>query len=181
MPRLGEVFRLVIGTIVISSVALLLSLVSTLIGVASFRRSRRVQEFDYATRLQIEQEEVRAGGRRPEDAFSYSAQLLNSGQKPVKIDCVYIDYGGNTLETSMHFLVKGDCHLSPTSKLPIEFLLSQADYRAALAKFDLGECLFRLRVRYRNMTGGVVETQRMLMAIGPGSTTVYARFGDALT
>lgn len=167
--------------LVVSIVALSLSLVSTAIALASFRRSRQVQEFDYATRLQVEQEKIREGGSRPEDAFSYSARLANRGLKPIKIDCVYIDYGGNTLETSLKHLVHGSSHIGPSSELPIEFSLSEKEYRSALAKFNLAECMFRLRVRYVNMTGGVVETQRVLMAIGPGSTTIYAHFGDALT
>ena len=165
----------------ISIVALSLSLVSTIVAAASFRRSRQAQEFDYATRLQVENEEVRGGGHRPEDVFSYSAQLVNHGLKPIKIDCVYVDYGGNTLESSFKHLVHGSSHIAPDGNLPVRFSLSQKKYRAALEEFSLAECVFRLRVRYVNMTGGVVQTERTLIAIGPGGTTFYARFGDALT
>ena len=166
---------------VTSIIALVIALTSAAIAVASFRRSGQVQEYDYATRLQIEQEEIREDGLRSENAFSYSAQLVNSGQKPVEVDCIYIDYGGNTLGTSYHFHVDGHSHIAPSDKRPIKFSLSKKDYRATLAKFDLGECLFRLRVRYFNITGGIVESQRILVGIGPGSTTHYVQRGDALT
>jgi hypothetical protein len=181
MAKVAGMVSLMSPTVIISLVALIISLVSTAIAVVSFRRSRQIQEYDYATRLQIEEEEIRAGGPGPEDALSYSAQLVNFGLKPVEIDRVYIDYGGDTLDTSWHFHVEGNSHMSPGGKRRINFSLSGNDYQATLAKFDLKRCLFRLRVWYFNMTGGIVEAQRRLIAIGPGGTTFYAQWGDALT
>lgn len=173
--------NVVTPTITISLVSLIISMISAAIAVASFRRSRQTLEYDYATRLQIDQEEIRAGGVRPEDAFSYSARLVNFGQKPVEIDDIYIDYGGDTLKTSWHFNVEGNSHIPPGGERRVEFSLSKKDYEATLAKFDLKQCLFRLRVRYFNMTGGIVEAERRLISIGPGETTFYAQRGDALT
>jgi hypothetical protein len=181
MAKVAGMVSLMSPAVIISLVALIISLVSTAISVVSFRRSRQIQEYDYATRLQIEEEEIRAGGPGPEDAFGYSAQLVNFGLKPVEIDRVYVDYGGDTLDTSWHFHVEGNSHMSPGGRRRINFSLSENDYQATLAKFDLKRCLFRLRVRYFNMTGGIVETQRRLIAIGPGGTTFYAQRGDALT
>jgi hypothetical protein len=181
MARVAEILSQVTPTTIIPLVSLIISLLSAAIAVASFRRSRQIQEYDYATRLQIEQEQIHAGGPRPEDAFSYSAQLVNVGLKPVEIDNIYIDYGGDTLETSWHFNVEGNSHISPSGRRRVEFSLSEKDYHATLAKFALQECLFQLRVRYFNVTGGIVEAQRKLVAIGPGGRTFYAQRGDALT
>jgi hypothetical protein len=181
MAKILGMIGLMSPTVIISLVALIISLVSTGIAVVSLRRSRQIQEYDYATRLQIEEEEIRALGPGPEDVFSYSAQLVNFGLKPVEIDRVYVDYGGDTLDTSWHFHVEGNSHMAPGGKRRINFSLSENDYQAALAKFDLERCLFRLRVRYFNMTGGIVEAQRRLISIGPVGTMFYAQRGDALT
>jgi len=127
----------------------------------------------------IEGEEIR--GRRTGEVFSYSAELVNLGIKPVEIDRIYIDYGGDRLEASWHFHVEGNSRIPPGGRLRIDFSLTEKDYQATLAKFGLQQCLFRLRVRYFNIAGGTVEAQRKLMAIGPGEITFYAQRGDALT
>ena len=167
--------------VIISLVSLIVSMISMAIAVASFRRTRQAQAYDFATRLQIENEEIRGAGHRPEDVFAYSAHLVNHGLKPVEIDRVYIDYGGDTLETSWHFHVDGNSQIAPGGSRRIDFSLTERDYQATLANFGLQQCLFRLRVRYFNTTGGQVEAQRKLMSIRLGETTFFAQRGDALT
>ncbi len=181
MVKIVEMLSLATPTIVISLVSLIISMISTAIAVASFRRNRQIQEYDYATRLQIEQEEIWAGGQGTGDVFSYSAELVNFGLKPVEIDSLYIDYGGDTMDRAWHFVVEGYSHISPGGKRRIDFSLSEEDYQATLAKFGLQQCLFQLRVRYFNMTGGIVEVQRRLIAIEPNSIMSYVVRGDALT
>jgi hypothetical protein len=181
MAKASDLMNLLNPTVIIPLLSLVISLASAAIAIISLRRSRQIQEYDYATRLQIEEEEIRAGGHGQQKAFSYSACLVNLGLKPVEIDRVYIDYGGDTLDRSWHFNVEGNSHIPPGGKRRIEFSISEKDYQATLVKFELEECLFRLRVRYFNMTGGTVEAQRRLMTIGPGRGTIYAQRGDALT
>lgn len=164
----------------ISLVSLILSLISLAIAVVSLRRTRQIQMYDYATRLQIEDEQIYGSGHGP-DVFTYSAQLANMSSKPVEIDRIYVDYGGETLDTSWHFHVEGSCHIAPGGRRRIEFSLSKNDYEATLAQFGLEQCFFRLRVRYFNLTGGIVEAERRLMAIGPERVMFYAQRGDALT
>ena len=166
---------------IISIVSLVVSLISTAIAVLSFRRTRHAQEYDYSARVQIDNEKIITGGPGKGDAFTYSADLVNVGVKPVEIDRVYVDYGGETLDTSWHFHVEGACHIPPSGKRQIKFRLSEEDYQAAMAKFELKECLLRLRVRYLSVSGGVVERERCLIAIGPDNTTFYAQRSDALT
>src|SRR2546422_8090953 len=79
---------------IISIVSLVVSLISTAIAVLSFRRTRHVQEYDYSARVQIDNEKIITGGPGKGDAFTYSADLVNVGVKPVEIDRVYADYGG---------------------------------------------------------------------------------------
>ncbi len=161
-------------------VSLALSLISTAIALASFRRSRRLQDFEYAPRLQLEAEQVR-GGYSLKDVFHYSAELVNHGLKPVEIDAIYLDYGGKDLADSLHLHVEGNAHLPPNGRRAIECRRSKGDYEEVVARFGLKNCLFRLRVRYFNSTGGLVETERRLMSIGSDGIGLYAQRGDALT
>jgi len=168
------------ATVILSVLSIVVSLVSTGIAIASFRRSRKLQNFDYATRLQLGDEAIIDGGPDPLDVFSYSAQLENHGLKTVQVERVYIDYGGDSRGSGYKHCVEGRFHLSPNAKRLIQFALKKPEYQDALEKFKIHECFFRLRVRYMNATGGVVETSRRLLAIG-NRHTFYAQKGDALT
>src|SRR2546426_10383633 len=130
---------------IISIVSLVVSLISTAIAVLSFRRTRHAQEYDPSARVQIDNEKIITGGPGKGDAFTYSADLVNVGVKPVEIDRVYVDYGGETLDTSWHFHVEGACHIPPSGKRQIKICLSEEDYEGA--KVGLQEGLLRLRVR----------------------------------
>ena len=165
--------------IVIAIISLVLSVISTSIAVVSFRRTRTFQSYDYAPRLQLDNETIR-GGSGPE-AFYYSAELVNAGMKPVEVRAIYIDYGGESEGTYYKFHVEGLFHLPPNGRRNIYFSMSRQDYEGMLGKFNLEQCIFRLRVCFSNTTGGLVETTRKLMGLGPATTTAYAQRGDALT
>lgn len=166
-------------TLIIALVSLALSLISTCIAVVSFLRTRQVQNYDYATRLQLEDEDIQGNGQ--EDVFRYSANLVNLGIKPIQVDHIYVDYGGESDSSYSKFHVEGRFHLPPSGKRTIRFSLSRGDYEEVLKRFSLEQCLFRLRVCFLNTTGGTVETTRRLMALGPGKVTMYAQRGDAIT
>ena len=166
------------AALIIAVVSLALSLVSTGIAVASFLRTRRIQSFEYAARLQLENENI-VGGSGPE-AFHYSADLVNSGLKPVEVRQIWMDYGGRSDGTYYKFHVEGLFYVPPGGKRSIRFAMSKQDYEQLLKKFDLEECVFRLRICFSNATGGTVESTRNLMGLGPGKTTIYAQRGDAV-
>jgi len=167
--------------LIIALISLGLSLISTGIAVASFRRTRQIQNFDYATRLQLEDESILGSGYGPDDAFCYSANLVNLGLKPIQVDHVFVDYGGELEKTYFKFQVEGRFHLPPGGKRAILFSLAQKDYEEVRKRFSLEQCLFRLRVCFLNATGGTVETTRKLLSVGPGKVTMYAQPGDAIT
>jgi hypothetical protein len=168
------------SAVVISVVSLALSVISTAIATITFWRTRRIQNYEYATRLQLEDEEILGAGPGPDDAFSYSVTLVNHGVKPVDIDSVFIDYGGEKEGSYLKHHVDGKSHLPPNGKRPVRFVLSKAQQRSVLDKFGLEQCLYRLRVCYISPDGTTVQARRNLMALGPHSTTIYAQRGDAL-
>ncbi|CAD7713007.1 MULTISPECIES: hypothetical protein [Xanthomonas] len=166
------------STLAIALVSLSLSVISTGIAIASYWRARSNQTYDYAARLQLENESIQ-GGSGPE-AFHYSADLVNVGIKPVEIRNIFIDYGGQSEGTYYKFNVEGLFHLPPNGKRSVGFSISREDYEDVLTKFGVQQCLFRLRVCFANATGGNVEATRNLMGLGPSETTFYAQRGDAI-
>jgi len=164
--------------LIIAIISLALSVISTGIAVASFLRTRKFQAYEYATRLQLESENIQ-GGSGPE-AFRYSADIVNLGIKPVEVREVCVDYGGQREGSFYKFHVEGLFYLSPNGKRNIGFSLSKDRYEEVLSKFGLEQCLFRLRVCFINATGSTVEATRNLMGLGNGTTTIYAQRGDAI-
>ena len=162
----------------IAIISLALSLVSTGIAVASFFHTKNLQSYEYAARLQLENERI-VGGRGP-DVFHYSAELVNFGIKPIEVRDIWIDYGGSSDGKYYKFNVEGSFYLPPGGKRNVDFGLSKQRYEEVLGKFELEECLFRLRICFANATGGTVESTRNLMGLGPGKTTMYAQRGDAV-
>ena len=104
---------------------------------------------------------------------------MNFGIKPIQVD--HVDYGGESEGDYYKFHVEGRFHLPPSGKRTVRFALSRKDYEEVLKKFNLEQCLFRLRVCFLNATGGTVEATRKLLALGPGKVTMYAQRGDAIT
>jgi hypothetical protein len=93
--------------------------------------------------------------------FRYSAKLVNVGLKPLRIERVYIDYGGETIDRSWHAVVDGLSDIPPGGgERQILFRLGKSDYEGTLSKFGINHCLVRLRVRYFNVTGGIVAAER---------------------
>lgn len=166
----------------------LVSLLAFVVSLLAWRTSRRAtdiaaraEEYDYAIRLQVrdEQSQVLNG---PEDMFRYSAKLINGGLKPVRIDRVFVDYGGDTRETSWHAEIDGLSDVPPGGDRPVNFRLRKNDYESTLSKFGLEKCFVRLRVRYFNLAGAVEEAERPLIVLGPGrATTFYSQRDEALT
>ncbi len=86
-----------IYTVIISAASLLLSVVSVILAIVSFRRSKIFQEHEYAVRLQVTNEQAIFGNpastKLSDRAIGYFATIENRGLKPVRIDRIYLDYG----------------------------------------------------------------------------------------
>ncbi len=170
-------------TLAIALVSVFLSVISTAIAIASFRRTSRLQDIDYSSRLQICDERIECGGvEGPDDVFSYSAIIENVGLKPVRVEEICVDYGSEHMDKCFKHHVDGRFDLAPNSKRTIAFSLSQACFVAALERFEIEHCYFRLRVTYLSPNGKIAEVVRTLAGVGTNPrATFYAQAGDALT
>ena len=169
--------------------SLAVSVLALIVSFLAWRNARKAtalavgaQEYDYAIRLQVRDEQNIDHGSAGPDVFTYSAKLVNGGMKPVRIERIYIDYGDKAMDKSVHHVIDGVSDIPPNGEREINFKLSRSDYQKTLGRFAINSCFVRLRVRYRNVSGGIVEAERPLVVMGPyGASTVFAQRGDALT
>jgi len=163
-------------------ISLAVSLVSAAIAVASYRRSKRLQEFDYAARLQVADESIYGRGPGPNDAFTYEGNLENRGLKPLKVSSVYLEFGcEEALNKRLKHHVEGEFYLGAGEKRKISFRLRKNDFKEALRRFETDQCYFYLRVQFHSPTGTIIEVTRSLMRLGETSTTIFAHKGDILS
>jgi hypothetical protein len=103
-------------------VALILSSLAWRAAKRASRRAERAEVYDYAVRLQVRDEERGLGQRNTPQFFllRYSAAVVNVGLKPVRIETVYIDYGGETFDTSWHHVVDGRSDVPPQGEVKFE-------------------------------------------------------------
>jgi len=159
-----------------------ISVVSGFIAVASFRRTTRLQRFDYAPRIQLSDEAVRVGSLTAEEGFSYGVTIENPGSKPLRVDSVWIDYGSEDLPSDrLKHHVAGEFYLPPGGKRSVSLSLKGMEIQDVLTKFAIAECSFQLRVRIHTPEDGVVERTRVLAAMpSSGGATFVVPRGDIL-
>lgn len=163
-------------------VSLVIFLVSVGIAFAKFWRTRRLQKFDYAARLQLADESLYGQGPGENNAFTYEANLENRGLKPVRIDSVYLDYGSKDAHDRRYkHHVEGEFYLGVTEKRKVSFQLTKKNFHETLQKFGIDQCYFYLRVRFHTSTGTIVETRRPLIGLGENSTIIFAHKGEILS
>jgi len=78
--------------------------------------TKRFQDYDYSTRLQILDEQLMCGSPSLKDipALSYQAKIENCGLKPIKIDRLYLDYGDKIDSNKrMKRHIDGELYLRP--------------------------------------------------------------------
>ena len=164
-------------TIGLSVLAFIVSILAWWTARKAAAVAARTAKYDYTVRLQIRDEIIEAGMQ-----FAYSAKLVNAGLKPVRIDRVIVDYGGQELEKCWHAVIDGRSDIPPAGERPLNFSLSRSGYEEALSKFAITTCFVRLRVRYLSVNDEITEAERHLVALGPDSGAIfYAQRGDALT
>lgn len=164
--------------------ALFVSFCSMAIAFFSYWRTRNFQDYEYAPRIQVLDEKIVCGSNslpsRP--AFSYSAVLENRGLKPIKIDCVRIDYG-DALDQSkrMKYHAEGNIYLSPNQSHKVARDVSWTEVENMKKRFNINQCHFFLHIAYFDSKNKKIERNRELTGYD-GSTTVFkVPKGDCLT
>jgi hypothetical protein len=110
--------------------ALLISLISIVLAYVSFKRTKIFQEYEYAPRLQLNEElpEFSSQSLVHRPAIRYTAEIENRGSKPVEIESIYLDYGHRDDSSKrMRYSVAGEMYLSPGQKYDLEVERSWED------------------------------------------------------
>lgn len=159
--------------------SIILSVISVFIAVWSFLRTRQLQEFEYAPRLQlINMKQAFSTGK----VFDFAAGLKNYGVKPVKIDRVYMDYGSKEYpDKRLHHEIEGDFYLSSEEEREFQFHLSKGDAEKTMKDFSTNSCMFYLRILYYDRKGKVREIIRDLGGYNRESAVFIVPRGETLT
>ena len=164
--------------------AIIVSLISLLISFASYRRSKIFQDYEYAPRLQIVNEEVVGGSPSLPDrpAICYKAEIENRGSKPVKIDSIYLDYGDrNDANKRMKCHIEGEIFISPGKSHLVSKEIAWKSVEEMKKRFNINQCHFFFRIVYHLANNEIQETSRALFGFDGVSTIINVQKGDCLT
>jgi hypothetical protein len=156
--------------------AFIVSLVSIWIAYKSFQRTKVFQEYEYAPRLQLNEEEGVAFASQTLvhlPAIRYKADIENRGSKPVEIASIYLDYGArDDPDKRMKYSVAGKMYLSAGQKYEIDVQRSWNDIADMKERFNIDQAMFFLRVSFYRPNGNLEESVRSLGGYDD-STTVF--------
>ena len=144
---------------------------------------KKYQDYEFATRLQILDEQIHEGSSSIKDrpALSYQARIQNRGMKSVKVDRVYIDYGDESDSSKrMKYVIEGEVFLSPGQILEVKKEITWTDVEEMKKRFNINQCIFFLRVVYHSPDGQIRETTRPLCGFDGNDRISYAQRGNCL-
>ncbi len=164
----------------IAIASFIISVIAIVIAIASYLRTKRFQDYEYSTRLQILDEHLTYGNPSLKDipALSYQAKIENRGSKPIKIDCLYLDYGDKVDSNKrMKRHIDGELYLRPGKRHEFGIDISCVDVEQMKKRFNINHCFFFFRIAYHAPDGSIQENIRSL-----GDTrTIIIQKGDCLT
>ena len=145
--------------------ALLISLISIVLAYVSFKRTKIFQEYEYAPRLQLNDELAHFGSPSLPDrpAITYRAEIENRGSKPVEIESIHLDYGArDDSDQRMRYSVAGEMYLSPGQKHEINVTVDWSQVEEMKERFNINQAMFFLRVSFYRPNGNLEESVRSL-------------------
>ncbi|MEA1894150.1 MAG: hypothetical protein U9N36_02905 [Euryarchaeota archaeon] len=162
-----------IASIIISAIALI-------IAIASYLRAKKFQDYEYSPKIQILDERITCGSPSLKDisALPYRAEIENRGSKSIKIDSLYLDYGGKVNSNKrMKRHIDGEMYLNSGQRHEFDIKTSWADVEQIKNQFKINQCFFFFRFVCHTPDGSIQENTRSLG--GERTTTILK--GDCLT
>ena len=142
-------------------VSLISGLVGTILGVISFVRTKRTQDYDYSPRIQIENENFGLGS--PTKIFvDYTSDITNRGLKPLQLERVWMKFGSSLESKSGRIELSREQILAPGELCHVDFERKGEDLIKLLSEGNSVDCVFSLEVEYRNLLGRVETISRNL-------------------
>lgn len=166
-------FYIAAGSFVVSIVALVLSFVS-------LRRSSKLADFEFATRLVVENEEVITFTPSFPKALQYSADITNEGLKPADILSGWISYGSKDGSKRVKHNILGETVIAPGKRRQVQFEMNWMDLRKLMTEHNISRVHFELILDYRKHDGEVVTKTRNIVTLSDEQTVAYAHRGDRL-
>lgn len=164
--------------------SLIISFIALGVAIISYCKTKMFQDYEFAPRLQIVDEEFCQGTPSLVDrpAFSYQAKITNRGSKTVKIDSLYLDYGDRSDKNKrMKCHIGGETFLSPKQSHPFSSTISWNDVEKMKKKFNINQYYSYIRIAYYTANNDLQETTRALSGFD-GSTIIFtAQKGDCIS
>lgn len=164
----------------IAIASFIILVIISIVTIVNYFRTKRFQDYDYSTRLQILDEQLTCGSPSLKDipALSYQAKIKNCGLKTIKIDHLYMDYGDKIDSNKrMKRHIDGEQYLSPEKWHEFGIEISWVDVEQMKKRFNINQCFFFIRVAYHTPDGSIQENIRSL-----GDTrTIIIQKGVCLT
>jgi len=167
-------------SLILSSGSLVISLGAVLISFWSYKKSGQFAAFEFATRLELENENNTSYTNSFPQAFQYSADIVNNGLKPAEILKGWISYGSRDGSHRVRQEILGQTHVPPGEKRSISFNITWEKLRTIMDQKNLKEVHFDLEIDYRTYDESSKTTKRPLITLGLGRTTAYAHKGSTL-
>jgi hypothetical protein len=169
---------------ILATIAIFVSIISLFIAIKSYQSTEKFQDYEFAPRLQILDEQAIEGSPLMKDrpALSYQAKIQNRGMKSVKLDRVYIDYGDESDPSKrIKYVVEGEVFLSPGQIHELKKDITWADVEEMKKRFNINQCIFFLRVAYHSPDGQIRDTTRPLCGfLNDNDRISYVHRGDCL-
>ena len=162
-----------------------LSGIAILISVYSLIKTRQYLRYDYAMRLQVENESIEkyplnkaieiaemlerdseeydanTAWKNEDPAFIYEAILTNVSDKPVDVAAIYLEYGSTTDESKRYkYVIEKNFHLGADDKHTISCNLTQGRVGIAMKEFSTTDFGFSLIVEFFSAQGNLIEDKR---------------------
>lgn len=131
----------------ITIASFIISVIAIVIAIASYLRTKRFQDYEYSTRLQILDERLECGSPslRNMPALVYRAKIENRGSKPIKVDSLYLDYGDEVDSNKrMRRHIDGEMYLSSCQRHEFDIEISWTDVEQMKKHFNINQCFFFL-------------------------------------
>lgn len=167
--------------VILTIISLFIAAGLAVLAFVQHQRLIKYQDFEYAIRLQLQDENISFSSIASQSAFRYTSKIVNSGTKTTEIDNVYIDYGSDDdPEKRFKHIVEGKFYLRPDDHREIEFNLTHSELEDTMQKFELRQCLFSLRVVYHEVTGKITQSARHLGNFGGEGIIFVAHHSSVL-
>jgi len=147
-------------------------------------RTKLYQSYEFKIRLQLLNAKVSlSSSNTPGPVFAYSAQLENTGLKPVEIIRIDFTYGlVDDIKKRDAKTIVGKSYLKSGDKININYTLSKVDLTKAMERHGIEQCGVFIDIYYKDHKSRNLEIHRLLGGMEKPNVNIFVlQDGNAIT